>query len=234
MFHVKHVDLAAPPPTAAQVFGDRLSAAVRFAELLASVGVERGLIGPREAERVWERHILNCAAIANLLPTDARVADVGSGAGLPGIPLALARPDLRVTLVEPMLRRTTFLDEVVTELGLAVEIVRGRVEDPAVRNTVGDVDAVVCRAVAALDKLAAWCLPLLRPSGQLLAIKGEGAAEEVERERRAIAQLGGGTIGVVRCGGDYLDPPTTVVVVKRGTGKPRHRQSARGNTRRRA
>jgi 16S rRNA (guanine527-N7)-methyltransferase len=232
MFHVKHVDLAPPPSSAAHVFGESLETAARYAELLANAGVERGLIGPREGDRVWERHLLNCAAVSDLIAPGARVADIGSGAGLPGIPLALARPDLRVVLVEPMARRTAFLNEVIAELGLAVEVARGRAEERSVRESLGEVDAVVCRAVATLDKLAAWCLPLLRPGGQLLAIKGEGADEEADRHRRVIAKLGGETVRVVRCGGDYLDLPTTVVVVERGSG-PMRRPHARAKARRR-
>ena len=114
---------------AAAVFGDRLDLARRYAELLAGPAVERGLIGPREVDRIWDRHILNSAAVAELIEPGARVVDIGSGAGLPGLPIAIARPDLRVALVEPMLRRIEFLTEAVAELGLAVEVVRGRAED---------------------------------------------------------------------------------------------------------
>jgi 16S rRNA (guanine527-N7)-methyltransferase len=174
MFHVKQ-RLAAAPTVAARVFEDRLASAIRYAELLAGPGVERGLLGPREPSRLWERHLLNSAAIAELLPSGARIVDVGSGAGLPGVPLALARPDLRVTLVEPMLRRVEFLREVVDELGLSVDVVRGRAEDRPVRERVGGADAVASRALAPLDKLTRWCLPLVRAGGELLAIKGEGA-----------------------------------------------------------
>ncbi len=220
MFHVKHVEV---PSGAHRLFGDRVEAAARYAELLRTVGVDRGLIGPREVDRVWDRHVLNSAVIEELIEDGAHVVDVGSGAGLPGIPLAFARPDLRVTLIEPMLRRTDFLLEVVDEFGLGIEIVRGRVEDATVRNRVGVVDVVTCRAVTSLDKLAKWCVPLLRPGGQLLAIKGERADEEVARHRRVLAAVGVGTVRVVRCGGDYLDPPTTVVVAER-TGATRRRQ----------
>lgn len=215
MFHVKHGDLAAPPPAASEVFGERLEATRAYADLLAGAGVERGIIGPREAERIWERHLLNSAAAGELVPRDASVVDVGSGAGLPGIPLALARPDLRVTLVEPMLRRTEFLREVVGQLGLGVTIVRGRAEEPAVRERVGRVDAAVSRAVASLDRLTKWCLPLLRPGGQLLAIKGERATDELAQHRRVMASLGAIDARVVQCGVKYLDPPATVVVARR-------------------
>jgi 16S rRNA (guanine527-N7)-methyltransferase len=231
MFHVKHVDVPDAPPAAVRVFGDRIDRAARYAELLASDGVARGLIGPREGDRLWDRHLLNCAAIGELIGDGARVVDAGSGAGLPGVPLALARPDLRVTLVEPMERRVDFLREVADELELDVAIVRGRVEEDAVREAVGAVDVVACRAVAALDKLAAWCLPVVRPGGLLLAIKGEQAEQEVERHRRGMRSLGAGTVRVVRCGGDYLNPPTTVVVAERTGPLRRARPRARSERR---
>jgi 16S rRNA (guanine527-N7)-methyltransferase len=215
MFHVKHGDLATPPAAAAEVFGERLDAARSYAELLARDGVERGLIGPREVGRLWERHLLNSAAIGELLGRGEVVVDVGSGAGLPGIPLALARPDLRMTLVEPMLRRTDFLEEVAEALGLEIVVVRGRAEEPALRARVGEVDAAVSRAVASLDKLSKWCVPLLRPGGRMLAIKGERAEEEVETHRRGMTSLGAIDARVVRCGVEYLDPPATVVVARR-------------------
>jgi 16S rRNA (guanine527-N7)-methyltransferase len=215
MFHVKHGDLAAPPAAAARVFGGRLQMARAYADLLAGAGVERGLMGPREAERLWERHLLNSAAVGELVPRGATVVDVGSGAGLPGIPLALARPDVRVTLLEPMLRRTEFLREVVAELGLDVDIVRGRAEEPASRDRVGQVDAAVSRALASLDKLTKWCVPLVRPGGELLAIKGERARDEVAQHRRVMASLGAIDARVVQCGVEYLDPPATVVVARR-------------------
>jgi 16S rRNA (guanine527-N7)-methyltransferase len=215
MFHVKHGDLVAPPPAAADVFGEQLPTVQAYAELLASEGTERGLIGPREVERLWDRHLLNSAAVAELVDPGARVVDIGSGAGLPGIPLALARPDLRVTLVEPMLRRVEFLRQIVDTLGLNVSVIRGRAEEPAVRKAVAGADAVVSRAVASLDKLTRWSLPLLRPGGRMLAMKGERGAEELEQQRRVMASLGATNARVVRCGVDYLDPPATVVVAHR-------------------
>ncbi len=213
---MKHDEAPDPPPAAATVFGERLEQARRYAELLAGPGVERGLIGPREVDRLWDRHLLNCAAVAELVGDGERVADVGSGAGLPGIPLALARPALRVTLVEPLLRRADFLRETVAELGLSVVVVRGRAEDRAVRDELGEFDAVTSRAVAALDKLANWSLPLLRDGGRMLALKGERAEEEVAEHRRALSSLGAVDVKVVKCGVDYLNPPVTVVVARRG------------------
>lgn len=218
-----------PPPAAAEVFGDRMGFAQAYAELLAGPGVERGLLGPREVDRLWERHILNSAAVAELIEPDARVIDIGSGAGLPGIPLALARPDLRVVLLEPMLRRAEFLAEVVEQLGGAqIEVVRGRAEDREVRTKIGGADAVVSRAVASLDKLTRWGIPLLRPGGRMLALKGERAAAEVEEARPTMARLGAGAIEVLRCGESYLSPPTTVVVAARGQrGSAGRRRSPR-------
>jgi 16S rRNA (guanine527-N7)-methyltransferase len=215
MFHVKHSDLVAPPPAAADVFGPRLDAARAYAELLGSAGVQRGLIGPRELERLWDRHLLNSAALGEVLGAGEAVVDIGSGAGLPGVPLALARPDLRVTLVEPMLRRTEFLHEVVGALGLDVAIVRGRAEEPAVRQDVGGADAVVSRAVAPLDRLSRWSIPLLRPDGRMLALKGARATDEVEQYRRVMRSVGATDVRVVRCGVSYLDPAATVVVARR-------------------
>lgn len=216
MFHVKH----APPTTAAEVFGDRLEIAERYEELLAGPGVVRGLIGPREADRLWDRHILNSAAIAELIEPDATVVDIGSGAGLPGIPVAIARPDLRVTLVEPMLRRTEFLTEAVAELGIAVTVVRGRAEDKNVCDAVAGADAVVSRAVAGLDKLTRWSLPLLRPGGRMLALKGERAGDEVAEHRATMTKLGAGDVRVLRCGAGYLSPPATVVEAVRSERRP--------------
>jgi len=212
---VKH-PAPAPPPDAAEVFGSRLDLARRYADALAGAGVEWGLIGPREVERIWERHILNCAAVADLIPPGARVIDIGSGAGLPGLPVAIARPDLKVTLVESMRRRTDFLKWVVDDLaaGDQVDVVRGRAEDPAVRTRLADADAVVSRAVADLEKLTRWSLPLLRSGGLMLALKGEQAEAEVAQARTRMTALGAGAIEVVRCGHDSM-PPVTVVVARK-------------------
>jgi 16S rRNA (guanine527-N7)-methyltransferase len=220
-FHVKHVG-AATPAAAAEIFGPRLEVAERYAELLAGAAVERGLLGPREAERVWDRHILNSTAIAELLDSGDRIVDIGSGAGLPGIPLAIARADLQVVLVEPMLRRSQFLQSAVSELDLPVEVVRGRAEDQPVLDRLGGrMDAAVSRAVAALDKLTRWSLPLLRPGGRLLALKGESARDEVNRHRRVMASLGATDVRVVTCGANYLDPPATVVLARRTPARRR-------------
>lgn len=220
---MKHADAPDAPPSAAEVFGERLALAERYAEQLATAGVERGLIGPREVDRIWDRHILNSAAVGELIAPGERVVDIGSGAGLPGLALAIARPDLSVVLVEPMLRRTDFLAEVVNSLGLPVAVVRGRAEEPAVRADAGDADVVVSRAVADLAKLARWSLPLLRAGGRMLALKGERAEAEVAEFAPTLARLGAGEVQVVKCGTRYLSPPTTVVSAVRG-GKPASRR----------
>jgi 16S rRNA (guanine527-N7)-methyltransferase len=201
----------AVPASAAEVFGPALDRAVEYVRLLATDGAVRGLIGPREVPRLWDRHLLNSAAVAPLVPDRARVVDVGSGAGLPGIPLALARPDLTVALLEPLARRVTFLDEVVDRLRLTnVTVVRGRAEEGPARRELGGADVVTARAVAPLEKLAGWCLPLLRPGGRLLALKGSTAAEELAA---AGPLADAADAEVVEVG----DPPATVVVVTRGT-----------------
>ncbi|WP_151523756.1 16S rRNA (guanine(527)-N(7))-methyltransferase RsmG [Serinicoccus kebangsaanensis] len=168
-----------PPTLAEDVFGPRIDVAVAYAELLATTGIEHGLIGPRETGRLWERHLLNCAVLTELLPQGTPVIDIGSGAGLPGIVLAIVRPDLRVHLVEPLLRRTTWLDHAVAELGLSqVRVVRARAEE--VRGELS-APVVTARAVASLDKLVRWSFPLLAEGGRLLALKGEAAAEELQQ-----------------------------------------------------
>jgi 16S rRNA (guanine527-N7)-methyltransferase len=201
----------AVPAQARSVFGPAVDTAAEYVRLLATEGTVRGLIGPREVPRLWDRHLLNSAAIASLVPAGSRVVDVGSGAGLPGIPLALVRPDLAVTLLEPLARRVAFLTDCVDRLGLErVTVVRGRAEEGPVRRELGGADVVTARAVAPLDKLAGWCLPLLRPGGLLLAMKGSTAAAELA----AAGPLPGAADALVTQAGD---PPATVVVVTRGT-----------------
>lgn len=179
-----------PTPDAARgVFApDRLPLAERYAELLATDGTLRGLIGPREVGRLWERHLFNSAAMAEVLPRDATVADIGSGAGLPGLVLAIVRPDLRITLVEPLLRRTTFLSEVVEELGLDnVEVVRGRAEALHGQRRF---DVVTSRAVAPLPRLLEWSMPLVAPHGALVAMKGSSVGQEIEDASGVLDNLG--------------------------------------------
>jgi 16S rRNA (guanine527-N7)-methyltransferase len=205
---------------ARSLFGERLDLAAAYAELLVTDGVVRGLIGPREAPRIWDRHLLNCAAVAERIPEGATVLDVGSGAGLPGLVLAIARPDLTVTLVEPLARRTSFLVEVVEQLGMAktVRVFRGRADEAATGATGAgpfSADVVTARAVAPLDRLAAWCLPLAVPGGRLVAMKGASAADEIAEHAEAVAKLGGGEPIVQRCGVGVIDPPATVVEIVR-------------------
>jgi 16S rRNA (guanine527-N7)-methyltransferase len=211
-----------------EAFGAGSDQATRFAEMLSVHGVERGLIGPREVDRLWDRHLLNSVAITECVPNRAAVVDVGSGAGLPGIPLAIVRPDLDVVLLEPMARRVAWLEEVVAKLDLSnVTVVRGRAEEKNVRQNIGDRDVVTARAVAPLGKLAGWCLPLLRVGGLLIALKGSSAAEEIERDRDEIAGAGGIDPEVRTCGRGLLAEPATVVVVRRvqlAAGRNRRRR----------
>ena len=230
-----------PPPefldAARAAFGDRLALAAEYAELLVTDGVVRGLIGPREAPRIWDRHLINCAVVSEMIPIGASVVDVGSGAGLPGIVLGVARPDLTITLVEPLARRTAFLSEAVTALGLdaTVTVVRGRAEDLAGGPPVA-ADVVTARAVAPLDRLAGWCLPLAALGGRLLALKGASAADEVTEHRAAIARLGGSEPVITLCGEGLIEPPTTVVSVIRErdvvASRPKASASDRGAGRR--
>jgi 16S rRNA (guanine527-N7)-methyltransferase len=198
------------PPAARRAFrSGRLDLAERYAAILATDGVVRGLIGPREAPRLWERHLLNCAAVEELVPRGSSVCDVGSGAGLPGLVLAVARPDVEVELVEPLLRRTTFLSETVAALGLEnVTVTRGRAEE---LHGARRFDVVTSRAVAPLTRLLEWSMPLVAPDGVLLAMKGSSAADEIE--------AAGETLGRLECAppeiaqlGDPAGPSTTRVV----------------------
>jgi 16S rRNA (guanine527-N7)-methyltransferase len=211
-------ELPAPPSALADVVADaaQRERMTHYAALLASAGVERGLIGPREVPRLWDRHLLNCAVAVPLVPADADVIDVGSGAGLPGIVWAIARPDLRVTCLEPLQRRATFLEEVVTaiDLGDRVQVVRARAEDIVRgRGPVTSLRArvVTARAVAPLERLAGWTVPLVQPGGELLALKGRSAAEEVHASATVLERLGIARVEVVECGLGVVDPPTTVV-----------------------
>ncbi|MEV7433427.1 16S rRNA (guanine(527)-N(7))-methyltransferase RsmG [Streptomyces griseoviridis] len=208
-------ELPPVPEVAHEVFGDRYADAVRYAELLAEAGVQRGLIGPREVPRLWERHLLNCAVLSEVVPDGVTVCDVGSGAGLPGIPLALVRDDLKITLLEPLLRRTNFLTEVVELLGLDhVTVVRGRAEE--VMGQLPAVHVVTARAVAPLDRLATWGIPLLRPYGEMLALKGDTAEEELKAAGAALSKLGAVETSVLQVGEGIVDPLSTVVRVEVG------------------
>ncbi|WP_346387145.1 16S rRNA (guanine(527)-N(7))-methyltransferase RsmG [Nocardioides sp.] len=190
---------------------DRLALAERYADLLATEGVLRGLIGPREAPRLWDRHLLNCAVLGELIPVGASVCDVGSGAGLPGLVLSIARPDLRMTLVEPLLRRTAFLDEVVVELELdGVEVVRGRAEALHGQRTF---DVVTSRAVAPLERLLGWSMPLVGPDGALIAMKGASVAGEIEAAELELRRWGCAVPEIRVLGEGFLDSTTVAVRV---------------------
>ena len=193
--------------------GDRFDRVAAFADALAAEGVLRGLIGPRELPRLWERHLLNSAALLPYLPATGIVIDVGSGAGLPGVVIACARPDLHVVLVEPMERRALWLTEVTTSLGLtSVEVVQRRAEELHGRLTA---DVVTARAVAPLDRLLRWCFPLVDERGALLAMKGSRAQEEAADAAALIERLGGGPAEVLSAETIPGVAPTTVVRVPR-------------------
>lgn len=194
--------------------GDAYDGVAHYAEMLRDQGELRGLIGPREVPRIWERHILNSAAVVPFLPTSGSVADIGSGAGLPGVVVAVMRPQLEVILVEPMERRTTWLSEVVAELGLTnVEVKRGRAEE---YHGAFEVDAVTSRAVAALSKLVRLSMPLVRVGGEMVILKGRSVAEEVDPARKILRKYAAGDPDILE--GATVDgvESTTIVRVRRG------------------
>ncbi|WP_370891436.1 16S rRNA (guanine(527)-N(7))-methyltransferase RsmG [Janibacter sp. GXQ6167] len=194
------------PEAALRFFGDRRELAERFVAHLADTGVSHGLIGPREVPILWERHVLNCAVIEDAFPSDERVIDVGSGAGLPGLAIAIARPDLTVDLVEPMQRRTEWLQMVTDDLGLdRVTVHRARAEEV---HGVLSAPFVTARAVARIDKLARWCFPLVSDGGQLIAMKGRSAPEELTAATPVLRRLGMSGARISEHGGDVLDEPT--------------------------
>lgn len=209
------VDISPAEEAAAVVlFGARIGLAERYVEHLATSGIERGLLGPREVPRLWSRHVLNCAVVERLIAPHSQVADVGSGAGLPGLALAIARDDLQLTLIEPLERRVSWLHDVVKDLNLGnVEIVRARAETAVMTE---NVDVVTARAVTALAGLVELTIPLLRGRGELLAIKGRSAAEEVGKAAKTIRKVGGTGTTVLTIGTDILSEPTTVVRIKVG------------------
>jgi 16S rRNA (guanine527-N7)-methyltransferase len=202
------------------VFGPALGLAERYAEFLAGPGVERGLIGPRETARLWDRHLINCAAVAELVPPGSSLIDLGSGAGLPGVVLAMLLPDSHVVLLEPLARRAAFLEECVRALDLGnAEVRRGRAEEADGQLTA---DVVTARAVAPMQRLAALALPLVRPGGLVLAIKGAAAEEELAQAAPVLRRLGVQDAAVVVAGRGKVSPPPTVVRLTAGPGA-RHR-----------
>ena len=214
------VILPPAPDSAEKVFGALLPVATEFVGRLATDGVTRGLIGPREVPRLWERHMFNSAVVAEVVPHGARVVDVGSGAGLPGIPLGIARPDLELTLVEPMARRVEFLEEVVAALaapsGLHWRVVRGRAEERSVAKAVGPVDVVTARAVAPLPRLVGWCRGLMRPGSQLVALVGASALAGLPALVPELEAAGMHDVHARAVGAELGDAATTVVVMTRG------------------
>ncbi len=231
--------LVPPPPAAVrEIFGDKLAVVQRYAALLAGPGTDRGLMGPHEIDRVWERHILNCAVVAELVPGSCTLVDIGSGAGLPGIVLAILRPDLSVILVEPMLRRSVFLSECVADLGLSnVEVRRCRAEDlaregrgaPPGRQFAADV--VIARAVAPLRRLAGWAVPLVKPGGIVLAIKGDRAREELAEAQGVLRAMGVVRAEILVVGQDKVKDGTVVIRIIAGAGMGGRSRRDRGSRR---
>ncbi len=204
------------PDAAKEIFGERIDVARRYAQWLETAGIQRGLIGPREIPRIWSRHILNSAVLGEIIEDGQCVIDVGSGAGLPGIPLGIARPRVKVQLLEPLLRRTKFLEEVVADLQLDnVEVHRGRAEEKPIIRELSGADVVTSRAVAPLGKLCAWSLPLAKVGGAMKALKGSSVTEEIERDAQEINKAGGGSREVVELGAGLLEEPTFAVIITR-------------------
>ena len=203
---MKHFE--AEPDTAEGIFGSQIGLARQYAQKLANDSDELGLLGPRELDKIWSRHILNSAVVAELVKPGELVADVGSGAGLPGIPMAIAARETDFVLIEPMDRRASWLQEVVDELGLEnVEVVRARAEE--VEG--GQFEVVTARAVAALDKLLRLCVPLLKPRGRVIALKGSKAPEEILEAKKLQKKLNIESFEIVVCGEKFLAEPTSVV-----------------------
>ncbi len=203
----------ADSPEVQEYFGDSFSLVSRFAEMLHDQGELRGLIGPREVSRIWERHILNSAAVVQYLPTSGTIADIGSGAGLPGIVIAAMLPEAEVLLIEPMERRCTWLNEVVEELGLAnVEVKRGRAEE---YHGAFQCEAVTSRAVAALEKLARMSLPLVERGGEMVVLKGKNVQQEIEPARKVLRKYKTEEPQILEAFSVEGVEPTTVLRVRR-------------------
>jgi 16S rRNA (guanine527-N7)-methyltransferase len=208
----------------AEWFGAAAPLAIRYVDMLTTDGVRRGLLGPREVPRIWSRHVLNCVVIHPLLAPGTTVGDIGSGAGLPGIVLAIARPDLAVTLIEPLLRRSSFLERATAALELPnVTVVRARAEDLA---GTARYDYVVARAVAPLDRLARWALPLCTAGGEVVAIKGNSARDELSSAGAILARLHAGPVTIEACGVGVVEPATTVVRIQSGAPTTTQRGSS--------
>jgi len=199
----------APPDAAVTMFGPVTGLARQYASMLATHGVERGLLGPREVPRLWHRHLLNCGVVAALVPGEATVVDIGSGAGLPGMVIAMLRPQAEVILLEPLLRRTVFLGECIAGLGLGnVTVCRARAEDIA--GTIR-ADVATSRAVARLGRLAELSARVIRPGGMILALKGDRAQAELDEAGPVLRRLGARSAEVLRVGHGIVKPPATVI-----------------------
>ena len=226
------------PAAAAHIFGPRWELAERYVALLADTGITHGLIGPREAPRLWDRHVLNCAVVAPHFAADSTVIDIGSGAGLPGLVFAIARPDLTLVLIEPLARRCRWLETAVATLGLTNVVIH----NVRAEGVVGVCRApyVTARAVARIDALARWSFPLLEANGRLVALKGQSAQQELAQEEASLKRLGAVETGVTTFGAGVLEPPTQVMIIRVGTqpqpGKPsasaRGRRQGKGRKRR--
>ncbi|HWF82264.1 MAG TPA: 16S rRNA (guanine(527)-N(7))-methyltransferase RsmG [Streptosporangiaceae bacterium] len=218
-----------PPAVARLVFGDALATAEAYAEFLAGPGVERGVLGPAETERIWDRHLLNCAVVAELVPPVRELVDIGSGAGLPGVVLAMLLPRVHVVLVESMARRTAFLTECVNILGLTnVDVRRGRAEDMAGQLAA---DVVTARAVARLDRLVVLAAGVARRGGLVLALKGAAAADELAEAAPVLRRLGASGVEIVTAGTGVVSQPTTVVRFR--TSSDSHRYAGPTSARKR-
>lgn len=205
MFHVEHM-----PDSAALIFGANLPKAEAYAAALVRDGDELGLLGPREMPKLWTRHILNSAVVAELVSPGQVVGDVGSGAGLPGIPMAIAQPEAEFVLIEPMERRSDWLKQQVEEIGLTnVRVLRARAEE------VGEVfDVVTARALKAMPQLLKMCVPMTKNGGEIIALKGARAAEEIEEAKPLMKKLGIASFEIVFTGAHFLEEPTRVVRTK--------------------
>jgi len=209
--------VASGEPARAQLeayFGASFEKVSAFHAMLAEHGEERGLIGPRELGRLWNRHILNSAAVVRYLPARGTIVDVGSGAGLPGIVIAAMLPDAEVVLIEPMERRCAWLDEVVETVGLPnVTVRRGRADEYAGAI---EADAVTSRAVASLSKLVRWSFPLVAVGGELVVLKGRNVRDEIEPARKALRSFGASEPEIVEATTIDGTESTTVLRSRRG------------------
>lgn len=201
-------EVEAEPSSASLIFGEGIDKARLYTQALVRDSDLLGLLGPREMPKIWTRHVLNSAVVAELLVAGETVADVGSGAGLPGIPMAIARPDVKFVLIEPMERRSDWLKSQVQQLGLSnVTVLRARAEEAEKQAF----DTVTARAVSALPKLLRMTVPLIKPHGRLLALKGSKAADEIAESQNLVKKLKIASFDILTTGVGKLVEPTSVV-----------------------